>query len=182
VPFLGRGRWAIGLPTGLPVDLAITARSADTTVDLTHVSLDELAIDAGSGSLSSALPGVGSVYRADVSGGSGHIELSVAPGASLDLKARLRSGSTDVFVGEGTDLRLALGTGSGPVTLDLPDTAPIRLTITDDGSGRVTLPNYLVRRSGNGDTGVWESHNLDQGGRVIDVVVNEAGSGAITFR
>lgn len=182
LPFIRRGRWTIGLPTALPVYLTIASRSAETSVDLTRISLADLIIDAGSGQLSASLPGVGSVYSAAVSGGSGRIALGIAPGASVDLAARFRSGATELFVGEGTDLRLGLRTGSGAVTLDLPDTAPIRLTIADDGSGRVTVPNFLVRRSGNGDRGSWESSNLDLGGRVIEVTISEAGSGAITIR
>lgn len=182
LPFSGRGRWTIGLPTALPVHLAIASRDANTTVDLTRVRLEGLVIDAGSGRFSAALPGVGAVYGADVSGGSGHFELRIAPGASLDLQARFRSGAAELFVGEGTDMRLGLRTGSGSVTLDLPDTAPIRLTIEDAGSGRITLPSFLARRSGSGDRGVWESSNLDHGGRVIEVTIGEAGSGAITIR
>jgi len=79
-------------------------------------------------------------------------------------------------------MRLTLRTGSGAVTLDLPDTAPIQLDVRDDGSGRLTVPAYLKRRSGSGDTGVWTSDTLDRGGRVIDVRIEQAGSGSITIR
>jgi hypothetical protein len=182
VPFLGRGRWTIGLPTGVPVTLTLAGRSGDTSLDLTRISVDDLEIEAGSGDVSADLPGLGAVYRADVSAGSGSLEIRVAPGASADISARLRSGTTALFVGEGTDMRLELRAGSGSVTLDLPDTAPIRLNVEDDGSGRLTLPAFLERRTGSGDRGVWESGNLDQGGRVIEVTIREAGSGAITVR
>jgi hypothetical protein len=181
-PFLGRGQWTIGLPTGVPVHLAVAGRNADSTVDLTWIDLEDLELAAGSGLLSATLPGLGAVYSADVSGGSGDLAIRIAPGASVDLTARLRSGTTELFVGEGTDMRLELRTGSGSVILDLPDTAPIRLSVEDDGSGRLTVPGFLERRSGNGDRGVWESSNLDQGGRVIEVAIRDAGSGAITVR
>lgn len=182
VSFLGRGRWDIGLPTTLPVSLAIEGSTGNSTVDLTRVRLEHLAIDAGSGAFSADLPGVGANYTADVSGRSGHVELRIAPGASVDTEARFRSGGASVFVGEGTDMRLTLRAGSGAVIVDLPDTAPIRLTIDDDGSGRVNIPSFLARRTGSGDTGVWESSNLAQGGRVIEITIGEAGSGALTFR
>ncbi|HET8985707.1 MAG TPA: hypothetical protein VFN03_08105 [Trueperaceae bacterium] len=182
LPFLGRGHWTIGLPTDVPIHLAVSSRSADSTVDLTRISLEELQLEVGSGQLSANLPGLGSVYSADVSGGSGDMQMRIAPGASVDMNARFRSGTTELFVGEGTDMRLELRAGSGSVTLDLPDTAPIRLSVEDDGSGRLFVPSFLERRSGSGDRGVWESGNLEQGGRVIEVTIREAGSGAVTIR
>ena len=180
--FLTRGRWSIDLPSGLPTRLTLTSGSGAAVADLSGVNLEELVIDAGSGALSAALPGVGTVYTADVSAGSGNVEMRVAPGASVDMEARFRSGGGELFVGEGTDMRLRLRTGSGAVTLDLPDTAPIRLTVEDDGSGRLSVPSFLTRRSGSGDIGMWESRNLDVGGRVIEVVIVVVGSGAITIR
>lgn len=180
--FFSRGNWTIGLPTELPVNLSLTGGSGSLTVDLTAVGLEDLLIDVGSGELYADLPGVGTVYSATVSGGSGSATMRVAPGASVDMEARFRSGAADLFVGEGTDMRLRLRTGSGAVTLDLPDTAPIRLIVDDDGSGRLSVPGFLSRRSGSGDTGVWESRNLDLGGRVIEVAIVVAGSGAITVR
>src|SRR5690606_15782488 len=115
-------------------------------------------------------------------GGSGPIELSFAPGASVDVRASLGSGPTTVFVGEGTDARLRFRLGSGPLDLDLPDSAPIRLTVEDDGSGPLRVPRFLERRSGRGDTGVGESASLRNGGRVIDVVLEDVGSGPVTIR
>jgi len=180
--FLDRGRWSVGLPRDLPLDLSVDGGSGRTTLDLAELQLTNLSISVGSGSIDADLPGLGTAYRADVVGGSGSFELWIAPGASLDLDARFRSGSADVHVGEGTDLRLALITGSGAVTLGLPGTAPIHLDIRDDGSGRLSLPSYLRRRSGSGDTGVWESDSLGRGGRVIEVRIVQVGSGSITIR
>ncbi len=114
--------------------------------------------------------------------GSGSARVRVAPGASLDIDADTGSGSLHLEVGHSTDLQLTLDAGSGAVTLDLPDDAPIRLEVTDDGSGRLNLPGYLVRRSGSGDTGVWQSAAFERGGRVILVRVVGAGSGSITVR
>lgn len=180
--FLARSDWSVGLPTALPVALDVAAGSAATTLDLTTTALTALSLDAGSGSLHADLPGLGATYTATVTGGSGSVELWIAPGASLDLDGRFRSGSADIRVGEGSDMRLSLRTGSGALTLDLPDTAPIHLDVRDDGSGRLTLPAYLTRRSGSGDTGVWVSDTLDRGGRVIDVRIEQVGSGSITIR
>ena len=179
---LGRSHWDMYVPTRSPTRLTLIGSSGAVVADLTRVSLEDLVVDSGSGAFSADLPGVGTVYSAAVSGGSGHMEVRVAPGASVDMEARFRSGGGGLFVGEGTDMRLRLWTGSGAVSLDLPDTAPIRLRVADDGSGRLSVPGFLVRRSGTGDTGVWESRNLEVGGRVIEVEIVAAGSGAITIR
>lgn len=179
---LGRADWTIGLPTALPVSLTADVGSGATTLDLEGVTLTDLNITAGSGAMHADLPGLGATYAATVTGGSGATELWIAPGASIDLDGRFTSGSVDIHVGEGTDMRLTLKTGSGAVTLDLPDTAPIRLDVRDDGSGKLTLPAYLTRRNGSGDTGMWTSDTLDRGGRVIDVRIEQVGSGSITIR
>lgn len=182
LPFAGRGRWHVGLPASVPLALDIDSGSGALSLDLTNAALSRLELDAGSGALTARLPGMGAGYTADIDGGSGRINLTVAPGASLDLEAELSSGGASILIGEGTDLRLDLSTGSGGVDIDLPDTAPIRLEVRDDGSGRLRLPGFLVRRSGSGDTGVWESRNLGRGGRVIEIVIRDVGSGSITIR
>lgn len=177
-----RGRWALEVPRAVPLDLAVDAGSGPVTLDLVGTQLASLELDAGSGSVVLDLPGGGEPYAVDIDGGSGALEARVAPGASLDMRADLGSGAASVFVGEGSDARVVLRLGSGPLDLDLPDSAPIRLTVEDDGSGPLRLPSFLERRSGRGDTGVWESASLRDGGRVIEVVLERVGSGRVTVR
>src|SRR5690606_39299162 len=174
---LGGARWDLEVPRGVPLDLRVEGGSRQLTLHLQHTQLSSPALDAGSGPTTVDLPGGGTPYRVALDGGSGPIELRIAPGASVDMEADLSSGPTSIFIGEGSDVRLTLETGSGPLDLDLPDSAPIRLTVRDDGSGPLRLPRFLERRSGSGDTGVWESASLRDGGRVIDIVLEEVGSG-----
>lgn len=181
-PMLGRARWDVEVPRGVPLDLRVDGGSGPLTLDLLRTQLSSLELDAGSGPTTVDLPGGGTPYRVALDGGSGPIELRIAPGASVDMEADLSSGPTSIFIGEGSDVRLTLETGSGPLDLDLPDSAPIRLTVRDDGSGPLRLPRFLERRSGSGDTGVWESASLRDGGRVIDIVLEEVGSGPVTVR
>jgi len=182
LPFSRPGRWDIALPTSVPLSLTVDGGSGALNLELDRASLASLEIDGSSGGVSAALPGNGAAYRAEVDGGSGSVELSIAPGASVDMEAEFGSGSGSVFVGEGSDFRLELRSSSGAISLDLPDSAPIRLEVRDDGSGRLRLPGFLSRRSGSGDTGVWESANYGNGGRVIEVSVRDVGSGSITIR
>lgn len=181
-PFMGRARWDVEVPSSVPLHLQVDAGSGALELDLLNTRLSSLELDAGSGRARVDLPGGGSTYGVSVSGGSGALRLTVAPGASVDMEMDLGSGPTEVFIGEGSDVVLRLETGSGPVELDLPDSAPIRLTVEDDGSGPLRLPRFLERRSGSGERGVWESANLADGGRVIDIVLEDVGSGPITIR
>ncbi|HZJ09564.1 MAG TPA: hypothetical protein VFD39_07715 [Trueperaceae bacterium] len=182
LPFGPRGQWNIGLPASVPLSLSVDGASGPLTLELARAELRSLELESGSGRVRARLPGNGASYSVDLDGGSGRVAVDVPPGASVDMDAEFGSGGSDIFIGEGSDLRLELRTGSGPVVLDLPDSAPIRLEVRDDGSGRLRLPGFLTRRSGDGDTGIWESPSLGNGGRVIDVRVTATGSGPITIR
>lgn len=177
-----RAEWEIELAPSLPTALDIRSGSGAASLNLSRFDLTALSLGAGSGSTDLTLPGGGRLYSADISSGSGRLGLAVGSGASLDLTLQTRSGSVHLDVGDSTDLQLTLATGSGAVTIDLPDDSPIRIQILDDGSGRVNVPRHLDRRSGSGDTGVWQSATFERGGRVIDVTVVDVGSGSITFR
>ncbi len=178
----GRSTWNVALSTEVPLDLEVDAGSGGIDADLTGFDLSALEVDGGSGSVHLQLPGGGRFFRAELEGGSGAMRLGIAPGASLDMEVSSGSGGVQIEVGEGTDLDLTLASRSGAVVLDLPDDSPIRLEITDDGSGRLQLPDYLTRRSGSGDTGVWQSAAFERGGRVILVRIVDVGSGSITVR
>ncbi len=180
--FTGRTRWDIEVPGAVPLDVRLDGGSGPLVADLSGARVESLSLDVGSGPSTLVLPGGGTPYRVEVDGGSGPLTMSFAPGSSVDMTAELGSGPTVIRIGEGTDMRLSLDTGSGPLELDLPDSAPIRLTIQDDGSGPLSLPRFLERRSGRGDTGVWESSNLSDGGRVVDVTLEDVGSGPVTIR
>lgn len=177
-----RTKWSIDLTPALPLALELRSGSGSVTADLTSHDLSALLLDAGSGSVTMSLPGGGRYYRAEIDGGSGSMTLDVDARASLDLALQTHTGATRLSVGEGTDLQLTLSTRSGSVDIDLPDDAPIRIEVQDDGSGRLRIPDYLGRRSGSGETGVWQSSTFERGGRVINITVVQAGSGSITFR
>ncbi len=178
----GRAKWQIELNPDLSTVLDVRAGSGRARLDLAEFDLTQLTLDAGSGRTELTLPGGGRYYGADIEGGSGRLEVEVMSGASVDLALRTRSGRTDLRIDEGSDVLLNLVSGSGAVNIELPDDAPIRVEIRDDGSGRVRMPGRLERRSGSGDTGVWQTESFQRGGRVINITVVDAGSGSITFK
>ncbi len=179
-PFGPSGSWQLTLPGSVPLTLELAGGSGSAVVDLGTTLLRDLDVRAGSGSLALVLPPT--AFEGEVRGGSGSLELSVPQGASTDLTIRLSSGSTTMSVDAGADAVIELRTGSGRFDLVLPAEAPIRLTIERDGSGSVSVRDHLTRRSGRGDTGVWESPSLANGGRVIDIRIASVGSGAIVVR
>lgn len=176
---LSSGEWRVSLTPDLPLALTVNGGAGSSQLDLSHLDLVRLQLRASSGASRLLLPGNGRYYQAELAGGSGKLDVAVAPGASLDLTAKPGSGGMNLSVGPNTDLQLTLATSSGNVTLNLPQDAPIRLTISSDGSGAVRVADFLARRSGRGDTGVWESAGLARGGRVIEVNVIKVGSGSI---
>ncbi len=178
---LSGGEWRVSLTPDLPLTLTVNGGSGSSQLDLSHLDLVRLLLSAGSGASDLVLPGNGRYYQAEVDAGSGKLDVAVTAGASLDLTATAGSGGMNLSVAPRTDLQLTLAIGSGNVALDLPEEAPIRLTISDDGSGWVRVAGFLTRRSGRGDTGVWESAALARGGRVIEVNVIKVGSGNLTI-
>jgi hypothetical protein len=178
----GAGTWKLALVPTLPTTLELRSGAGGALVDLTSFALESLSLDAGNGDVHLRLPGRGEGYEVRIDGGRGHVELDVRAGASLDLVADLGAGGATLRVEPGSDVRALVATGRGDLVLDLPQDAPIRLEILEDGPGRVDVGNALIRRVGSGDTGIWQSLALERGGRVIDVRVVDVGAGSITVR
>ena len=179
---LGTRRWDLALGPGVPLDLRVDAGSGASNLDLAGLRLTGLRLDVGSGASTVTLPGSTDAYRADVQGGSGPTRIDATPGASLDLSLDMGSGSTDLVLPPGTGARVSLRSGSGPVRIEVPSAAPVRLEVLDDGSGSLHVASFLTRRSGSGDTGVWESAGARGGTPGILITVTSAGSGSISIR
>lgn len=200
-------RWEIGLSPRIPLALTLDGGSGASTVDLSALQLTALNADLGSGHSELQLPARPDQYIADLHSGSGHLEVTVAPEADVDLTwnsgsgaatlnladdvtAELAiqsgSGSVTVKVGDGATVDGAFESGSGSVTVILPEGAAVRVEVRDDGSGRMRLPaNFKQISDANDDdedTGVWETSNFKQAERQIVLVVEEIGSGNFTVR
>ncbi|MEJ2665885.1 MAG: hypothetical protein P8Z81_02100 [Deinococcales bacterium] len=172
-------RWRIGLGRGVPIDLNVTGGSGSVRADLSHVDLASLRAELGSGPTTLTLPDAAGRYRVTIDGGSGAAAIRVASGASLDLGLTMGSGRTTLDFGAFSAGRVTLRPGSGPVDIDVPNDAAVRLEVTRAGSGRLRLARFLTRQSGTGDTGVWASQAALRGGPAIDIVIPSAGSGGI---
>lgn len=176
-----RARWDLRLGTGVPTALEVDMGSGHADLDLSGIALETLEIDGGSGALQLTLPATGSAYAALLDLGSGASEIATDPGAEVALRVSTGSGAGRWTVSPGTHLTLDLETASGSQTIDLPDDADILLRVEDDGSGALTLPDFLERIDGRGDTGAWRSRD-SQGAPEIVITVRDVGSGALSFR
>lgn len=176
------GTWRLALNPALPTRMELRSGAGGANVDLTSYTLESLSLAAGAGDVQVMLPGRGEGYEARVDGSRGNVEIDVRPGASLDLVAELGAGGATLRVQPGSDVRALVATGRGDLVLDLPQDAPVRLEILEDGPGRVDVGGTLFRRVGTGDTGIWQSPALEHGGRVIDVRIVDVGAGSVTVR
>ncbi len=179
---IGSSRWDLGLGRSLPLDLSVDGGSGGATLDLEGLQLAGLRVDVGSGPVSTSLPGQVDSYRARVNGGSGPTRIDVPSGASVELTLDTGSGPTQLTLPPSGRVRVTLHSGSGPVTFDVPNDAAVRLEAQGDGSGPLRVAPFLIRRSGSGDTGVWESPGAAGTSAEILITVASAGSGSITVR
>lgn len=200
-------RWEIGLSPRIPLALTLNGGSGSSTVDLSALQLTALNADLGSGHSKWQLPARPDRYTANLRSGSGHLEVTVAPKADVELTwdsgsgaatlnlednvtAELAfqsgSGSVTVKLGKGATVDGTFESGSGSVTVILPEGAAVRVEVRDDGSSRVRLPaNFKQVSDANDDdedTGIWETANFEQAERPIVLVVEEIGSGNFTVR
>ncbi len=178
--------WSLEVSEALPLDLRIDGGSGSRRLDLERLSLTRLRVHGGSGPTDVALPASsGDRLPAAFDLGSGTTEVRLPSSASVDLDLATGSGSMRVHAEPGADLDLRLDAGSGAVDLDLPDDAPVRLVVDDDGSGPLTLPSWLLRVDGDPDRerGAWQSAAWEDGAdRAIRIRIDDAGSGSIRIR
>ena len=176
-------RWDVGLTRRIPLELEVDGGSGPLELDLSGLNLRAASLDLGSGPLELALPATPGSYEVELEGGSGGGEVRIAAGAQVALTADLGSGATRFVIGEDSYVTLNLDYGSGPVTVETPAGANIKLEVEDGGSGRFDLSERLVRvGAGRGKEGTWQTGGFDPGGAQIILKVEDAGSGALTIR
>ncbi len=156
--------WDIGLSPSIPLDLRLNGGVGDNTIDLSGLTLANLAYNTGVGDSTISLPGSGS-YAVDLNGG---------------------VGSLLVNFGDGGTVNAAVNAGVGSITLDVPDDAPVRIE-ADGGLGEVHMAANLTRVSGNSErldrNGVWESANYASAGDSARITIQfNGGVGELTVR
>jgi hypothetical protein len=152
----------IGLSPDLPIELTVDVGGGNAVLDLEGMSLTDLDVNSGSGSIELVHP-VGN-FRAVLGAGSGSIEVQTRAGSELDLKAEVGSGRIRLTIAEDVYGEVDLQSGSGGITVYVPEGAAVLVTGTT-GSGSVHVPNDFDRVSGSGslsgDSGTWRSPGFE---------------------
>jgi hypothetical protein len=146
----------------VPLVLRVDSGSGSASLDLAELDLRELALDAGSGAVTLALPAASEAYDVRLSGGSGAQTVQVPTNAA---------GLVDY---DG---------GSGSLRLEVAEGAAVRVEVRDSGSGRVRVPSeWEELESGDDDEGVWQSPSFDDSeDRQLVLVVSDLGSGDVVI-
>ncbi|MHB1357545.1 MAG: DUF4097 family beta strand repeat-containing protein, partial [Anaerolineae bacterium] len=171
-------RWDIGLSPLVPLDLTVDTGSGLNEVDLSQLQLINLDFEGGSGATTLQLPVTEGRLPAKIQSASGSFVFSMPARSTANLDVETASGSVKFTLGEASDVILrwsgasgsqrlvfgkdtsidaAIESGSGSVTIDLPTDAPVRLDVTDAGSGSISVPSWMKRIQGQGKEGIWES-------------------------
>lgn len=161
VPWTEFGRdenqWQIGLNSQLPLDLMLDAGSGRLELNLGELQLDQLEIDAGSGSVDLTLPG-----------------------GSFNTNVDVGSGSFRVTCGSTGRQTIRVDAGSGSLAFHLPSDLEARVEI-DSGSGSVNLDlDRFHQISGDEDEGIWETANYSDAPNRVELLI-EQGSGSLTI-
>lgn len=152
-------QWTIGLSPEIPLDLTINTGVGESYLDLADLNLSNLLLSIGVGRVNLMLPERESLYRVDVSGGVGSLEIVIPDHSPLDL---------------------TVNSGVGEVVLDVPENAPIRIRV-ESGLGGVRMPDWLTQINASSDEQIWQSANYGDADRPVDIFV-QSGIGGLSVR
>lgn len=154
--------WDIGLTTKIPLALSIDASTGSTNLDLTGVQLQELDIQASTGSMDVILPE--GLER-------------------LPFKLDMSTGSMDIRVPDNTGFTMTAEGSTGSLSIDIPDGAGLRVEVVDDGPGSLNLPSGMdkISRGDDGDEGVYQNDAYATSDNPIDIRIDTS-TGSVSIR
>jgi len=119
--------WKISLTPQIPLNLEIDASTGSLQMDLSGMKLEELDVNASTGSMTVVLPEDQAEFpfRLDASTGSVRIDVPENTSCALDMKA-----------------------STGSITVDVPDDAGLQVEVTDGGTGSLNLPDGMEKVRG----------------------------------
>lgn len=151
-------RWQIGLSPRVPMDLRLDVGAGSVDLDLSALSLQELNLDGGAGSMQVSLP-------------EGDYDTVVDVGA----------GSADMTVAANGRQQIDVDGGAGSLAIAIPENRETRITV-DDGLGSFNVDGRrFTHVSGDGDEGVWETAGYKNTADPLDLIIN-VGAGSVTIR
>lgn len=182
--WIGSGQklsWDVGLTTRLPLDLEIHNGVGQCRFDLGSLQVRTLRVAGGAGEITTALPA--GTYTATIESGVGQTNISVPPGAAVDIRIGAGTGEVNLNIAEGADVTAAIKGGVGAVNVRLPQTAGARVEYTA-GIGGAHVAPWLTRiKGGDGwnQSGVWQSPDYDTAEQKVYIRF-EGGVGGLNIR
>lgn len=154
----GLQKWQIGLSPRVPMDLRLDVGAGSVDLDLSALSLQELNVDGGAGSMEMALPGGDYDTVVDVGAGSANLTVAANGRQQIDIDG-----------------------GAGSITIRVPENREARITV-DDGLGSFSVDGRrFTHVSGKGDEGVWETAGYNNAADPLDLIINVS-AGSVSIR
>lgn len=157
----GNLRWDVGLATGIPMALEVHGGVGEVKLNLTELDLTHFELHGGTGEIDVMLPAKSTAYTANIYCGVGELEISIPPGANVDLAVRSGAGEVDIRVGDGANVTAKIDGGLGECQVHLPVGMAGRVE-AQTGIGEIRLHSAFNRLSGGENefiskSGVWET-------------------------
>lgn len=162
--WIGSGQklaWDVALTTQIPLDLEIYNGVGQCRFDLDTLQVKSLRIAGGAGEITATLPGGN--YTASIDSGVGQTNLSVPPGALVDMRVGAGTGEINLDIADGADVTAHIRGGVGAVNVRLPQNAGARVEYTSGIGGAHISPrlNRVKGSEGWNQSGVWQSPDYD---------------------
>ncbi len=175
--------WDIGLAPNVPLNILVLASSGSNTIDLTGLELRKLELDASSGDSQVVLPGgdqlSATLPEVDLQSSSGRMEVLAPDRSASIMNIQMSSGDTKVTVGNDSSLDIRFRGSSGDFSLVVRNGQALRVEVRQVSSGNVKLPDGLMRMSGSGDEGVWETAGYDTAANGVSLLIETMSSGQV---
>ncbi len=161
------------------LDLGVTGLKWD--IGLAPGVLSVINLDGGSGTLKIDLEDIAlESLNANLGSGSSNFKLPVSTTAyTVDIDSG--SGAVTMAMPDDTDLTLTISSSSGAITLQVPSGVAFKVEVLDDGSGSVHLPTGLdlVQGDGTFENSTWQTPGFDSADNQILIRIVDRGSGTI---
>ncbi len=94
----------------------------------------------------------------------------------------MSSGDTRLTLGRDAAVDVAFRGSSGQFVVTVASGQALRVEVQNVSSGDVDLPDGLIRVSGDGDEGVWQTQGYDSAPYRVHVVIEQMSSGNVDIR
>lgn len=153
-------RWQLALHPQVALDLRLDVSAGAVELDLSELTLRELALDGGAGGMTVILPD-----------------------GDYDSDFEIEAGSLSLTVGENGRQTIEIDGGAGSLTLVVPSGREARIEV-DDGAGSFNVDNGRFTQVSNGDDDntVWQTANYNRSADDALLIQIDMGAGSVTLQ